>query len=73
MEYGAFLFHKLKKKKAQNLEKIQYRAIHGALGYRSSFSTNIKLAETKEIPIFVGSNSWEGKMCRGIICQAIIQ
>jgi hypothetical protein len=36
MEYGAFLFHKLKMKQAQELEKIQYRAIRGALGYRSS-------------------------------------
>jgi hypothetical protein len=33
MEYGAFLFHKLKKKEAQKLEKIQYREIRGALGY----------------------------------------
>jgi hypothetical protein len=32
MEYGAFLFHKLKKKQAQKPEKIQYRAIRGAVG-----------------------------------------
>jgi hypothetical protein len=32
MEYGALLFHKLKKKQALNLEKIQYSAIRGALG-----------------------------------------
>jgi hypothetical protein len=30
MEYGAFLFHKFKKKKLQKLEKTQYRAIHAA-------------------------------------------
>jgi hypothetical protein len=52
MEYGAFLFHKLKKNQAQKLEKIQYRAICGALGYRSSTPTNVMLAEAKEIPIF---------------------
>jgi hypothetical protein len=52
MEYGTFLFHKLKKKQAQKLEKIQYRAIRGALGYRSSTPTNVMLAEAKEIPIF---------------------
>ncbi|PNF30200.1 hypothetical protein B7P43_G08428 [Cryptotermes secundus] len=52
MEYGAFLFHKLKKKQAQKLEKIQYRAIRGALGYRSSTPTNVMLAEAKEVPIF---------------------
>jgi hypothetical protein len=52
MEYGAFLFHKLKKKQLQKLEKIQYRAIRGALGYRSSTLTNIMLTEAKEILIF---------------------
>jgi hypothetical protein len=36
MEYRAFLSHKLKKKQLQKLEKIQYRAIRGALSYRSS-------------------------------------
>jgi hypothetical protein len=34
MEYGAVLFHKLKKKQLQKLEKIQQSAISGALGYR---------------------------------------
>jgi hypothetical protein len=52
MEYGAFLFHKLKKKQAQKLEKIQHRAIRGALGYRSSTPTNLMLAKAKEIAIF---------------------
>jgi hypothetical protein len=52
MEYGAFLFHKLKKKRAQNLEKIQYKTIRGALGYRCSTPTNIMLAGAKVIPIF---------------------
>jgi hypothetical protein len=42
----------LKKTKAQKLEKIQYRAIRGALGYCSSTPTNVMLAEAKEIPIF---------------------
>jgi hypothetical protein len=51
MEHGAFLFHKLKKKQLQKLEKIQYGAIGGALGYQSSTPTNIMLAEVKEIPI----------------------
>jgi hypothetical protein len=32
MEYGSFLLHKLKKKQAQELEKIKYKAISGALG-----------------------------------------
>jgi hypothetical protein len=52
MEYGALLFHKLKKKHARKLEKIQYRTIRGALGYRNSNRTNIMLAEAKEIPVF---------------------
>jgi hypothetical protein len=52
MEYRAFLFHKLKKKQAQKLEKIQYRAIRGALGYQSSTPTNVMLAEAKGIPMF---------------------
>jgi hypothetical protein len=47
MEYGAFLFYKLKKKEAENLEKIQYRAIRGALGYRSRTPTKVMLAEAK--------------------------
>jgi hypothetical protein len=51
MEYGAFLFHKLKKKQAQKLEIIQYRPIRGALGYRSSTQINVMLAEAKEIQI----------------------
>jgi hypothetical protein len=42
----------------EKLEKIQYRAIRGALGYRSSTLTNKMLAEAKEISIFcrVGKN-----------------
>jgi hypothetical protein len=52
MEYGAFLFHKLKNKQLQKLKKIKYRAILGALSYRSSTPTNIMLAEAKEIQIF---------------------
>jgi hypothetical protein len=40
------------RKQAQKLEKIQYGAIHGALGYRSNTPTNVMLAEAKEIPIF---------------------
>jgi hypothetical protein len=52
MECGAFLFHKLKKNQAQKLEKIQYRVIYGALGYRCSTPINVMLAEAKEIPIF---------------------
>jgi hypothetical protein len=52
MGYEAFLFQKLKKKQAQKLEKIQYRAIRGALDYQSSTPTNVMLAEVKEIPIF---------------------
>jgi hypothetical protein len=52
MKYGAFLFHILKKKQEQKLEKMKYRAIRGALGYRSSTPTSVMLAEAKEIPIF---------------------
>jgi hypothetical protein len=52
VEYGAFLFHKVKNKQVQKLEKIHYRAIRGALGYRNRTTTNIMLAEAKEIPIF---------------------
>jgi hypothetical protein len=52
MEYGALLYLILTKKLLQNLDKIQYRATHGALGYRSSTPTNITLAEVKEIPVF---------------------
>jgi hypothetical protein len=52
IEYGAFLFHVLKKKQLQKLEKIQYRVICRALGYRSSSPTNTMLAEAKETPIF---------------------
>jgi hypothetical protein len=52
MEYGTCLVHKLRKKQIQKLEKIQYRAIHGALGYWSSTPTTVMLAEAKEIPIF---------------------
>jgi hypothetical protein len=52
MEYGAFSFHELKKKQAQKPEKIGYRKIRGALGYRSSTPTNVMLAEAEEIPIF---------------------
>jgi hypothetical protein len=52
MEYGELLFHKLKKKQLQKLEKIQYRTISGALVYRSSTTTNTMLTEAKEIPTF---------------------
>jgi hypothetical protein len=52
MEYGAFLFHKLQRKQLQKLQKIQYRAIRGVLGYWSSTATNIMLGEAKEIPFF---------------------
>jgi hypothetical protein len=52
MEHGAFLFNKLKEKQLQKLEKIRYRAVRGALGYRSSTLTNVMLAEAKEILIF---------------------
>jgi hypothetical protein len=52
MEYGAFLFHKLRKKQTQKLEKMQYRAISGALGYRSSTLTKVMLTEGKENPTF---------------------
>jgi hypothetical protein len=52
MEYGPFLVHKIKKKQAQKLGKIQYRAIPGSQGYRSSTPTNVMLAEAKDIPIF---------------------
>jgi hypothetical protein len=52
MEYGLFLFHELKKKQSQKLQKIQYRTIRGALGYRSNTTTNVMLTEAKEIPIF---------------------
>jgi hypothetical protein len=68
-----FLFHKLKKKQALKLETIQYRAIRGSLGHRISTPANVMLAEAKEIPILVGSDSWEGTMCPGVIRQAIIQ
>jgi hypothetical protein len=36
MEHETFLFHKLKKKQLQRVEK-QYRATRGALGYRSKY------------------------------------
>jgi hypothetical protein len=39
MEYRAVSCHKLKKKQLQKLEKIQYRAIHGALRYWSNTPT----------------------------------
>jgi hypothetical protein len=52
MENRALPFHKLQEKQLQKLEEIQYRAIRGALGYRSSTLTNIRLAEDKEIPVF---------------------
>jgi hypothetical protein len=51
MEYGAFIFYELKKKQLQKVEKLKYRAIRGALGYRSSTPANVMLAEDKEIPI----------------------
>jgi hypothetical protein len=54
IEYGAFLFHKLKKKQLQKLERIKYRTIRGALGYRHSTATNIMLPEVKVISIFCG-------------------
>jgi hypothetical protein len=53
MEYGEFLFHKLKKKQAQKLEKIHHRAIRGTLDYRNTTPTNVMLAEAKEIPNFI--------------------
>jgi hypothetical protein len=49
MKYGAFLF---KKKQPQKLQKIQYRAMRGVLGYRSRTPTNAMQAEAKEIPNF---------------------
>jgi hypothetical protein len=36
MDYGRFLFHKLKETELQKLEKIQHRAIRETLGYRGS-------------------------------------
>jgi hypothetical protein len=40
------------KKQLRKLEKIQSRALPGALGYWSNTRTNIMLAEAKDIPIF---------------------
>jgi hypothetical protein len=52
IEYWTFLFRKLKNKRLQKLEKLQYRATGGALGYPSSTPANMMVAKAKEIPIF---------------------
>jgi hypothetical protein len=46
-----FLFHKLNKSQALKLERLQYRALRGALGYRNSTLTNVNLAESNKPPM----------------------
>lgn len=51
IEYGAFLFHNLKTQQGVALDRIQFKAIRIALGYRKSTPTNIILAEANEPPL----------------------
>lgn len=51
IEYGAFFFHNLPTKQSIQLERIQFKALRAALGYRISTPTNVILAEAKLPPL----------------------
>lgn len=51
IEYGAFIWFQLSSKQLTILNRIQYRGIRKALGYRQSTPINIMLAEAKEPPL----------------------
>ncbi|XP_014471567.1 PREDICTED: RNA-directed DNA polymerase from mobile element jockey-like, partial [Dinoponera quadriceps] len=48
LEYGGFLLHNLSSETYQKLNRIQYKALRLALGYRTSTPINVILAESKE-------------------------
>lgn len=47
MEYGLFVYYPRDWKGKETLEKIQYKGIRIAMGYRNSTPTNVMLAESK--------------------------
>lgn len=51
LEYGGFLLHNLNKKMYLKLNRIQYKALWLALGFRLSTPINVILAETREPPL----------------------
>jgi len=51
IDYASFVYFPLQKNQIHKLEKIQFRAIRLALGYRLSTPTNILLAESKLLAI----------------------
>lgn len=53
LDYGSILFDNLTKHQISKLDRIQFRAIRLALGYRASTPTNILLAEANEPPLFL--------------------
>jgi hypothetical protein len=50
-----FLFHNLNNSQAQKLDRLQYRALKGALEYGNSAPTNVILAESNEPPMHLRS------------------
>ncbi|CAD6235943.1 GSCOCG00012439001-RA-CDS [Cotesia congregata] len=46
-------FHKLTLGQINKIDKIQFRALRAALGYRASTTTNVILAEAKEPPLYL--------------------
>lgn len=56
LDYGIFLFQDLKKSQALFLDRIQWKALRLALGYRTSTPTNVILAESCEAPLHLRSH-----------------
>lgn len=51
IEYGCFFLHNLPKSLAIRLDRIQFKALRLAMGYRNSTPTNVILAESKSPPL----------------------
>lgn len=66
IEYGAFLFT-LTTTQQKTLDKIQFRALRLAMGYRQSTPTNVILAEAREPPLKLRFKY----LCKNYICRVI--
>ncbi|RLU16313.1 hypothetical protein DMN91_012073 [Ooceraea biroi] len=61
LEYGAFIWNELPAYLGKKVDRIQYKAVRLALGYRRSCPINVILGESKELPLelrleFLGRN-----------------
>lgn len=55
IDYGSFLMNDLTIKQVEKLEKIIFKALSSAMGYRMSTPKNVILAETKVMPFLLRS------------------